>query len=37
MQEDGDGFFRLAFSTASEEEMKHAMTVVAKVVRKFFE
>ena len=37
MQVDGDGFFRLSFSTATEEEMKKAMGIVGKVVKKFFE
>lgn len=32
----GDGFFRLAFSTASEKEMRTAMKTVGEVVAKFF-
>lgn len=34
---EGDGFFRLSFSTASEQEMRTAAKVVGSVVKKFFE
>ncbi|ORY77211.1 pyridoxal phosphate-dependent transferase [Leucosporidium creatinivorum] len=34
---EGDGFFRLSFSTASEEEMQVAAKTIAKVVKRFFE
>jgi DNA-binding transcriptional MocR family regulator len=35
-QEKGDGFFRIAFSTASSEEMKKATEIIGKRVEKFF-
>lgn len=33
----GDGYFRMAFSTASPDDMKSAMTILAKVVGEYFE
>lgn len=33
---EGDGFFRLSFSTASEEDMKTAAKTIGKVVKEFF-
>lgn len=33
----GDGYFRMAFSTASPEDMKSAMTILARVVAEYFE
>jgi DNA-binding transcriptional MocR family regulator len=33
----GDGFFRLAFSTASEEQMKLAAGTIGKVVKEYFQ
>ena len=32
----GDGFFRLSFSNATQKEMYSAMSIVGKVVAKFF-
>ncbi|GAA5913791.1 hypothetical protein JCM6882_007700 [Rhodosporidiobolus microsporus] len=34
--EDGDGFFRLSFSTASEDDMDRAAKIIKKVVGEFF-
>ncbi|GAA5849914.1 hypothetical protein JCM5353_009063 [Sporobolomyces roseus] len=34
--ESGDGFFRIAFSTASQEQMKEATRIIGKRVEKFF-
>jgi len=35
-EETGDGFFRIAFSTASEEQMREATGIIGKRVEKFF-
>lgn len=34
---EGDGFFRLAFSTASQEDMATSMRVIAQTTRKFYD
>ncbi|GAA5893063.1 hypothetical protein JCM5296_003062 [Sporobolomyces johnsonii] len=34
--EEGDGFFRISFSSATEEQMKEATRIIGKVVEEFF-
>ena len=36
LTEDGDGFFRTAFSTATPEQMKQAADIIGRRVEKFF-
>jgi len=36
LTEDGDGFFRIAFSTATPEQMKQAADIIGRRVEKFF-
>jgi aromatic amino acid aminotransferase I len=35
-EEEGDGFFRIAFSTASKDDMKKATAIIGQRVAKFF-
>jgi DNA-binding transcriptional MocR family regulator len=35
--DNGDGYFRLSFSTATKEEMKQAARIFARITKEFFE